>query len=126
MKHSPQKHPLTKDETMKNLTTTSTLLSTLFIVATATGFAGSALAEDCANAYNASQAYTQGDVVSVNGFNWTAAHWTQNQTPGTSGEWGPWRNAIACGEDAVADVSESASLSGEQTTANGSQSASIR
>ena len=110
---------------MKNLTPTSTLLATLFIVAAATGFAGSALAEDCASAYDASQTYNTGDTVSINGLNWTAAHWTQNQTPGTGGEWGPWRNSAACVEGAVADVSESASSSQEQTTANDSQSASI-
>src|ERR1044071_4739789 len=51
----------------------------------------------CAAPWNAGTVYTQGHVASHNGQNWTAQWWTQGETPGTTGQWGVWRNAVACG-----------------------------
>jgi len=51
----------------------------------------------CAAAWNSGTVYTAGNVASYNGQNWTAQWWTQGETPGTTGEWGVWRGAVACG-----------------------------
>ncbi len=51
----------------------------------------------CAATWNAGAVYTQGNVASHNGQNWTAQWWTQGETPGTTGQWGVWRNPVACG-----------------------------
>lgn len=51
----------------------------------------------CAAPWNSGSVYTQGNVVSHGGQNWTAQWWTQGETPGTTGEWGVWRSAGACG-----------------------------
>jgi predicted chitinase len=51
----------------------------------------------CAAPWNAGAVYTQGNVASHNGQNWTAQWWTQGETPGTTGQWGVWRNPVACG-----------------------------
>ncbi|MEU6858877.1 glycoside hydrolase family 19 protein [Glycomyces sp. NPDC046736] len=51
----------------------------------------------CAAPWNSGAVYTQGNVVSHGGQNWTAQWWTQGETPGTTGEWGVWRSAGACG-----------------------------
>lgn len=53
----------------------------------------------CAAPWSSSAVYTGGDVVSYNGHNWTAQWWTQGETPGTTGEWGVWRDQVACGSD---------------------------
>ncbi|MFD8499802.1 family 20 glycosylhydrolase [Amycolatopsis sp. NPDC059657] len=47
-------------------------------------------------AWNASSIYTGGNVVSHNGHKWTAKWWTQGEEPGTTGEWGVWRDDGAC------------------------------
>ncbi|MFB9662281.1 glycoside hydrolase family 19 protein [Glycomyces mayteni] len=71
----------------------------VFSLALATGISMSAANAQtaCAAAWNAGSVYTQGNVVSYNGNNWTAQWWTQGETPGTTGEWGVWRNPVACG-----------------------------
>ncbi|WP_035739088.1 glycoside hydrolase family 19 protein [Glycomyces arizonensis] len=51
----------------------------------------------CGPAWNSATAYTGGAVVSYNGSNWTAQWWTQGETPGTTGEWGVWRDQVPCG-----------------------------
>ncbi|GAB3645309.1 glycoside hydrolase family 19 protein [Glycomyces tarimensis] len=51
----------------------------------------------CAAPWNSGSVYTAGDVASHNGQNWTAQWWTQGETPGTTGEWGVWRDAVPCG-----------------------------
>ncbi|WP_418953235.1 carbohydrate-binding protein, partial [Streptomyces viridochromogenes] len=57
--------------------------------------AGAAAA--CAAAWNSSSVYTGGMTVSHNGHNWSAKWWTQNETPGTTGEWGVWADQGVCG-----------------------------
>jgi predicted chitinase len=53
----------------------------------------------CAPAWNPATAYTGGAVVSHGGYNWTAQWWTQGETPGSTGEWGVWRDQEPCGGD---------------------------
>lgn len=40
--------------------------------------------------------YTGGNLVSHNGHNWKAKWWTQNEEPGTTGEWGVWADQGVC------------------------------
>jgi chitinase len=51
----------------------------------------------CAPAWVSSSIYTKDNVVSYQSKNYTAQWWTQNEVPTASGEWGVWRNAVACG-----------------------------
>lgn len=44
--------------------------------------------------------YTKGDEVSHNGYNWRAKWWTQNDEPGTTGEWGVWEDLGPCDSEA--------------------------
>lgn len=55
----------------------------------------------CANAWDASATYVEGDQVSHNGATWEAAWWTRGDEPGTTGEWGVWRKVgdSSCGGD---------------------------
>ncbi|MFB2874258.1 immunoglobulin-like domain-containing protein [Aeromonas jandaei] len=45
----------------------------------------------CQNSWDAKKTYVSGDIVSHNGKSWRAEWWTQNDEPGTTGEWGVWR-----------------------------------
>ncbi|WP_420080700.1 glycosyl hydrolase family 18 protein [Streptomyces sp. JL4002] len=47
-------------------------------------------------AYVAGTVYTGGSEVSHNGRKYKAQWWTQNETPGTTGEWGVWKDLGAC------------------------------
>ena len=47
-------------------------------------------------AWSASQVYTGGNVVSHNGHKWTAQWWTQGEEPGTTGQWGVWKDNGSC------------------------------
>ncbi|MFE3522666.1 chitinase [Streptomyces sp. NPDC059161] len=47
-------------------------------------------------AWSAGSVYTQGNEVSHNGHTWKAKWWTQNEEPGTTGEWGVWQDEGAC------------------------------
>ncbi|MDX3540956.1 carbohydrate-binding protein, partial [Streptomyces sp. MB09-01] len=47
-------------------------------------------------AYVAGTVYNSGNVVSHKGRNWKAQWWTQNEEPGTTGEWGVWKDQGAC------------------------------
>ncbi|WP_030852262.1 glycosyl hydrolase family 18 protein [Streptomyces sp. NRRL F-4474] len=47
-------------------------------------------------AYVAGTIYTAGNEVSHNGRKYKAQWWTQNETPGTTGEWGVWKDLGAC------------------------------
>ncbi|WP_318208058.1 glycoside hydrolase family 19 protein [Streptomyces sp. SJL17-1] len=60
-----------------------------------TASAGAAAA--CAAAWSSSSVYTGGMTASHNGHNWQAKWWTQNETPGTTGEWGVWADQGVCG-----------------------------
>src|SRR5690606_7659466 len=52
---------------------------------------------DCADpAWDASTAYGGGSVVSHEGHVWKSQSWTQGEEPGTTGEWGAWRDQGAC------------------------------
>ena len=51
----------------------------------------------CADAaWSSSQVYVKDNVVSHNGHKWTAKWWTQNEEPGTTGDWGVWADNGAC------------------------------
>ncbi len=43
------------------------------------------------NLWDSGVVYTQGDVVTHDGQEWTAQWWTKGEEPGTTGEWGVWR-----------------------------------
>ncbi|MFI6683844.1 carbohydrate-binding protein [Streptomyces sp. NPDC050485] len=47
-------------------------------------------------AWSAGAVYTQGNEVSHNGHKWKAKWWTQNEEPGTTGQWGVWQDEGAC------------------------------
>ncbi|MET9476015.1 carbohydrate-binding protein [Streptomyces sp. NBC_00562] len=47
-------------------------------------------------AWSSSAVYTAGNTVSYGGHTWKAKWWTQNETPGTTGEWGVWQDLGAC------------------------------
>ncbi|MGC5008380.1 chitinase [Streptomyces sp. DT203] len=49
-----------------------------------------------AAAWSSSAIYTAGNTVSYGGHTWKAKWWTQNETPGTTGEWGVWQDLGAC------------------------------
>ncbi|GAA3706259.1 carbohydrate-binding protein [Streptomyces tremellae] len=49
-----------------------------------------------AAAWNAATAYTAGNEVSYGGHAWKAKWWTQNEKPGSTGEWGAWEDEGAC------------------------------
>ncbi|MEW1859414.1 chitinase [Streptomyces sp. NBC_00669] len=53
---------------------------------------------DCASvsAWSASAVYNGGDEVSYGGHKWLAQWWTTNEQPGTTGEWGVWKDEGAC------------------------------
>ncbi len=45
----------------------------------------------CENSWDAKKVYVAGDIVNHNGKTWLAGWWTQNEEPGTTGEWGVWK-----------------------------------
>jgi len=47
-------------------------------------------------AWTATAIYVKDNVVSHNSHKWTAKWWTQNEEPGTTGEWGVWTDNGAC------------------------------
>ncbi|MER7595405.1 carbohydrate-binding protein, partial [Streptomyces hydrogenans] len=47
-------------------------------------------------AYVAGQVYNAGNEVSHNGRKYKAKWWTQNEAPGTTGDWGVWQDLGAC------------------------------
>jgi predicted chitinase len=55
-----------------------------------------AQAAACATPWNSSSVYTASMVVSQATHNWSAKWWTQNETPGTTGEWGVWADQGVC------------------------------
>ncbi|MFJ3904426.1 glycoside hydrolase family 19 protein [Streptomyces sp. NPDC090025] len=79
------------------------LLTLLAAICTVVGLAvllpasPAAAAPACAGAWSAGAVYTGGMTASYNGHNWLAKWWTQNETPGTTGEWGVWADQGACG-----------------------------
>ena len=67
-------------------------LAVLLPASAATGAAAAA----CATPWNSSSVYTGGMTASHNGHNWSAKWWTQNEPPGTTGEWGVWADQGVC------------------------------
>ncbi|MEU2023932.1 chitinase [Streptomyces sp. NPDC016469] len=49
-----------------------------------------------AAAWSAGAVYTGGNTVSYGGHTWKAKWWTQNETPGSTGEWGVWQDLGPC------------------------------
>ncbi|MFD4639662.1 family 20 glycosylhydrolase [Lentzea sp. NPDC058436] len=47
-------------------------------------------------AWERDKVYTGGNVVSHNSKKWTAQWWTRGEEPGTTGQWGVWRDGGAC------------------------------
>nr|WP_281245011.1 family 20 glycosylhydrolase [Lentzea albida] len=47
-------------------------------------------------AWERGKVYTGGNVVSHNSRKWTAQWWTQGEEPGTTGQWGVWRDGGVC------------------------------
>jgi chitinase len=47
-------------------------------------------------AWTASAVYVNGNEVSHNGHKWLAQWWTTNEEPGTTGQWGVWKDEGAC------------------------------
>lgn len=52
-------------------------------------------------AWNATTVYTGGNQVSHVGKKWQAQWWTQGETPGTTGQWGVWREVGTCDGNTV-------------------------
>ncbi|MGL5757255.1 immunoglobulin-like domain-containing protein [Plesiomonas sp.] len=50
------------------------------------------LGATCDNNWISTQVYVGGDLVSHNGKTWRAEWWNQGEEPGSTGEWGVWRN----------------------------------
>jgi hypothetical protein len=69
---------------------TATATASAGPTATSTGGSGGS----CATAWNASTAYTSGQVVSYGGYNWTASQWNYDEVPG--GASGAWHKGAAC------------------------------
>ncbi|WP_279152809.1 immunoglobulin-like domain-containing protein, partial [Photobacterium iliopiscarium] len=79
----------------------------------------------CTPAWKADATYVEGDVVSHNNKEWQAGWWTQGHEPGTTGEWGVWREVgdTDCGDTEQPDLDFTASLTGinsNYTITNGS------
>ncbi|MFE9815825.1 lytic polysaccharide monooxygenase [Streptomyces sp. NBC_00236] len=52
---------------------------------------------DCAaSAWDAGRVYNAGDTTSLNDHTWQAKWWTQGERPGTTGDWGVWKDLGAC------------------------------
>ena len=49
-----------------------------------------------ATAWSSTAIYVNGDTVSYGGHTWKAQWWTQGETPGTTGQWGVWKDLGAC------------------------------
>ncbi|MCD0445329.1 lytic polysaccharide monooxygenase [Glycomyces sp. A-F 0318] len=49
-----------------------------------------------AGAWNAADVYTAGDEVTHDGTAYTAGWWTTGEEPGTTGEWGVWKQTATC------------------------------
>ncbi|WP_305402175.1 M66 family metalloprotease [Photobacterium leiognathi] len=51
----------------------------------------------CENTWSANSTYVAGDEVSHNGVVWQAGWWTQGEEPGTTGQWGVWKQVATEG-----------------------------
>ncbi|MBD7981584.1 MULTISPECIES: glycoside hydrolase family 19 protein [Oerskovia] len=89
----------------------TTALAALSVTATVLAPRASA-AEPCAAPWSASAVYTGGAVVSTGGHNWKAGWWTQGETPGTTGQWGVWRDQGTCGGSTGGGTGETGGTTG--------------
>lgn len=48
------------------------------------------------DAWASTSVYTGGDVVTHEGHTWKASWWTRGETPGTTGQWGVWKDQGLC------------------------------
>ena len=51
--------------------------------------------------WNASSIYVEGNQVSHDGHLWEAKWWTQNEDPGSTGQWGVWEDLGTCGNSST-------------------------
>ncbi|WP_448630975.1 carbohydrate-binding protein [Cellulomonas soli] len=58
--------------------------------------------------WSADTVYTGGATVTFDGHTWRAGWWTQGEQPGTTGEWGVWRDQGACVGTTPTDPSDPA------------------
>jgi len=72
-------------------------ISLTLVAAAAVPTAAASAAACTAPAWSATAVYTGGARVLHAGHEWTAKWWTQGETPGTTGEWGVWKDEGACG-----------------------------
>ncbi|WP_408612305.1 carbohydrate-binding protein [Glycomyces dulcitolivorans] len=49
-----------------------------------------------AGAWSASAVYTAGNQVTHEGIAYTASWWTTGEEPGTTGQWGVWKQTATC------------------------------
>lgn len=77
---------------------TSPATQTAIVPATATPVSTATQSGSCSlPAWSASMVYTNGAQVSWNSRQWRARWWTQNEEPGTTGQWGVWEDRGSCG-----------------------------
>ncbi|WP_348946375.1 carbohydrate-binding protein [Chitinibacter sp. FCG-7] len=65
------------------------------------GTVSTAGATACPASWASSATYTTGNQVSYNGRTYEAKWWTKGDTPGTTGEWGVWKDLGVCGGSAA-------------------------
>ncbi|WP_329117684.1 glycosyl hydrolase family 18 protein [Streptomyces sp. NBC_01465] len=89
---SPSSTPDPTPTATASPTPTPTATASPSPTATATPPAGSCTAP----AWDKAATYTGGSTVSYGGHTWKAQWWTQNEVPGTTGQWGVWTDLGAC------------------------------
>jgi len=84
-------------------------------------------AADCTGVatYSAGSIYTNGMQVVYNGKLYKAKWWTQNETPGTTGDWGVWQYVSDCGDVVVSCTAAPAVPSGLATSGVTSSSVNL-
>ena len=72
-------------------------VATVAVVVLVAPLTSASAATTCAAAWNSTAVYTGGMTASLNGHNYLAKWWTQNESPAThSGQWDVWTNNGAC------------------------------
>jgi chitinase len=84
-------------KSLRNALWAGTAVAVVAVAAAAVPVVSASAAVACAPAWSSSTIYVKDNVVSYQAKNYTAQWWTQNEVPTASGEWGVWRNAVACG-----------------------------
>jgi predicted chitinase len=81
---------MTRRRILAMFATVSLMLAGIVLPATA------AYAAACVAPWSASAIYVGGNSASYGGHNWGAKWWTQGEVPGTTGQWGVWRDDGVC------------------------------